>query len=167
MNINTAPIVQAAFTATGVTFRADATTATADEDNDFPDMDIELEDDQMQLHMPTPLQKKPQYGIHMNNSLSPSTSFDAATIHDFTTNVKRVDEDDENTMLPPETFDEVENAAEVGLVQGNDTHDSDGDYVSAVPVKEEQEKVVLKEEEKEDPEFTQWMAGMEEFVEIV
>ena len=167
MNINTAPIVQAAFTATGVTFRADATTATADEDNDFPDMDIELEDDQMQLHMLTPLQKKPQYGIRMNNSLSPSTSFDAATIHDFTTNVKRVDEDDENTMLPPETFDEVENAAEVGLVQGNDTHDSDGDYVSAVPVKEEQEKVVLKEEEKEDPEFTQWMAGMEEFVEIV
>jgi len=166
MNIDTAPIVQAAFTATGVTFRADpTTTTTADEDNDFIDMDMDFEDDQMRLQ--PPLQAKPQYGIHMNPSLSPNTSFDAATVHDSTVDVKCDDEDDENAMLPPEASDEVENAAEVGLVQGNGTCDSDGDYDSAVVVKEEEEKVVVKEEEKEDLEFTQWMAGMEEFVEIV
>jgi len=166
MNIDTAPIVQAAFTATGVTFRADATTATAGEDNDFPDMDLdlELEDDQLQLHMPAPLQEKPQYGIHMNPSLSPSTSFDAATLHDSTANVKCDDEDDENAMLSPETFDEARNAAEVGSAQQHSTHDSDGDHDSGAAVEDEQEKV---EEEKEDLEFTQWMAGLEEFVEIV
>lgn len=158
MTIATAPIVHGAFTATGVAFRADANAAgTTNTDEVYDFLDMVSADDPIQ--MPAPLQQTPQYGIHMNPS--PNTSFYAPAVHDPNDIVHTIVEDDENATCQSTSCPELETIVEVGRDQVDESNDGDDDGDDAVVVQHEEK------EEEEDPEFTQWMAGLEEFIEIV
>jgi predicted RND superfamily exporter protein len=73
-----------------------------------------------------------------------------------------------NVTTQPDAMSELAETAEAGYAQHNSIKsEAVSDDDSAEPIKEEEAKVMVKEEEKEDPEFTQWMSALEEFVEIV